>query len=411
MLYFKALLQGLDELPPADPRLRAELDARAAREGWPALHAELARHDPVTAARLEPADAQRVQRALEVWLLTGEPLSALHGRKRSPLPPYRFRSLALLPSDRAVLHARIAQRFDAMLAAGLVDEVAALRQRYPDLQRELPAMRCVGYRQAWERLEGEVDDATMRMRGIAATRQLAKRQLTWLRGLGAERELDCLRPDLLEAGSGSRWTCCGRPEQSGADAGVDAAVAQHHGDRIARLYLGDRTQQLAIGVIAQAVAARQHLPRVEQRQGLPQAGQSLLAQILMMPPGLLDARRAPVRRCGAVAVARAGRAAGLRQGVELRAAPGKAVPGAPAAAPGASSRHCRASGACARHAPGAGPGAPIGPCSGPDGAVPSVPGAGPSAPGSGAARCAAGRTVRLRRSAWRRPHPRQSRRW
>lgn len=200
MLYFKALLQGLDELPPADPRLRAELDARAAREGWPALHAELARHDPVTAARLEPADAQRVQRALEVWLLTGEPLSALHGRKRSPLPPYRFRSLALLPSDRAVLHARIAQRFDAMLAAGLVDEVAALRQRYPDLQRELPAMRCVGYRQAWERLEGEVDDATMRMRGIAATRQLAKRQLTWLRGLGAERELDCLRPDLLEAG-------------------------------------------------------------------------------------------------------------------------------------------------------------------------------------------------------------------
>ena len=200
MLYFKALLQGLDALPGADPEIRAELDARAARAGWPALHAELAIHDPVTAARLEPTDAQRIQRALEVWQLTGQPLSTLHGQARSAPPPFRFARMALLPSDRAVLHERIARRFDAILAAGLVDELAGLRQRHPGLHRDLPSMRCVGYRQAWEFQEGETGASEFRARGIAATRQLAKRQLTWLRSLGADHELDCLRPDLIGTG-------------------------------------------------------------------------------------------------------------------------------------------------------------------------------------------------------------------
>jgi tRNA dimethylallyltransferase len=203
MLYFKALLHGLDILPGADPSLRAEIDARAVREGWPALHAELARHDPLTATRLEPTDAQRIQRALEVWQLTGQPLSSLHGRAGNAaadqaLP--RFVRLALAPSDRATLHARIANRFDAMLAAGLLAELCQLRRRYPALHRGLPAMRCVGYRQAWERLEDEIDDRQLRIRGIVATRQLAKRQLTWLRGLGADLTLDCLRTDLLDSG-------------------------------------------------------------------------------------------------------------------------------------------------------------------------------------------------------------------
>ncbi len=223
MLYFKALLSGLDALPEADPVLRAQLDARAEAEGWPALHAELARVDPVTAARLAPTDAQRVQRALEVWHLTGEPLSALHGRRRPgaeiipamagnaiPSPAPLWRVLALPPSDRAVLHQRIAERFDAMLAAGLVLELAWLRQHYPGLHRELPSMRCVGYRQAWAWQEGEVDDDGLRATGIAATRQLAKRQLTWMRSLPADLTLDCLRSDLIEAGCAAAATLYGR---------------------------------------------------------------------------------------------------------------------------------------------------------------------------------------------------------
>ena len=188
MLYFKALIDGLDAMPAADASVRAALDARAAAEGWPALHAELARVDPLTAARLAPLDAQRIQRALEVWQLSGLPLSAFHGQARTPglaLP-----LLSLEPQSRSWLHARIAQRFDTMLAAGLVDEVRALRQR-GDLHAGLPAMRCVGYRQVWAALD--VDDAplqpgdprwaTMREAGIVATRQLAKRQLTWLRSM------------------------------------------------------------------------------------------------------------------------------------------------------------------------------------------------------------------------------------
>jgi tRNA dimethylallyltransferase len=185
MLYFKALLEGLSALPEGDPAVRAALDERAAREGWPALHAELARVDPATAARLEPGDAQRIQRALEVWQATGVPLSSLQGHRQAGAPPGPTVRVALIPSDRARLHAAIAERFDAMLAAGLVDELRALRRRYA-LAPELPSMRCIGYRQAWSYLEGEIDAATLRARGIAATRQLAKRQFTWLRATKAE---------------------------------------------------------------------------------------------------------------------------------------------------------------------------------------------------------------------------------
>ncbi len=187
MLYFKALTAGLSTLPQADPAVRAALDVRAARDGWPALHAELARVDPVTAARLAPTDAQRIQRALEVHALTGTPLSVLQGR-RSPVAPALGPTvaLAIVPAERSVLHAAIAQRFAAMLAAGLVDELRALRTRYA-LDPGLPSMRCVGYRQAWRFLDGEIDAAQLLAQGIAATRQLAKRQYTWLRATPARR--------------------------------------------------------------------------------------------------------------------------------------------------------------------------------------------------------------------------------
>jgi tRNA dimethylallyltransferase len=185
MLYFKALAEGLSALPAADRKLRAEIDARAVRDGWPALHAELARVDPQTAARLKPTDAQRIQRALEVWHLAGTPLSTLQRRRaRSGDALGLTLRIALVPSDRARLHEAIARRFDAMLAAGLVDELSGLRRRYA-LTPDLPSMRCVGYRQAWSYLEGEIDRATLRARGVAATRQLAKRQFTWLRATAA----------------------------------------------------------------------------------------------------------------------------------------------------------------------------------------------------------------------------------
>jgi tRNA dimethylallyltransferase len=181
MLYYKALSQGLDALPEADPGVRARIDARAARHGWPALHAELARVDPASAARLSPNDAQRIQRALEVWELAGRPLSALYASAKPDLP-FRLRAYALVPESRGELHRRIAERFDRMLAAGLVEEVADLRRRHA-LHGGLPSMRCVGYRQAWSYLEGEYGRDVLREKGIAATRQLAKRQLTWLRSL------------------------------------------------------------------------------------------------------------------------------------------------------------------------------------------------------------------------------------
>jgi len=194
MLYFRALLQGLDDLPRADAALRKELEAEAAARGWPALHAELAVVDPATAARLAPNDSQRIGRALEVFRLSGTPMSALLDRVQSELP-YRVLQLALIPSDRAVLHQRIAARFDAMLAEGLIDEVDTLRRRYA-LNADLPSMRAVGYRQAWAYLDGDIDLKDLREQGIAATRQLAKRQLTWLRSWPDVVELDCLVDDL-----------------------------------------------------------------------------------------------------------------------------------------------------------------------------------------------------------------------
>ena len=195
MLYFKALLEGLSALPPADPAIRAALDARAAREGWPALHGELARVDPPTASRLEPTDAQRIQRALEVFAVTGTPLSRLQGTREAGAGIGPVVAIALLPPDRAQLHAAIAARFDAMLAGGLVDELRGLRARHA-LTPELPSMRCVGYRQAWAFLDGAIDAPAMRATGIAATRQLAKRQFTWLRALPAIA-CDATSPALL----------------------------------------------------------------------------------------------------------------------------------------------------------------------------------------------------------------------
>jgi len=194
MLYFRALLQGLDDLPRADAALRKELEAEAAARGWPALHAELAAVDPATAARLAANDSQRIGRALEIFRLTDTPMSALLDRVQSELP-YRVLQLALIPSDRAVLHQRIAARFDAMLAEGLVDEVESLRRRYA-LNADLPSMRAVGYRQVWAYLDGDIDQKALREQGIAATRQLAKRQLTWLRSWPGAVELDCLADDL-----------------------------------------------------------------------------------------------------------------------------------------------------------------------------------------------------------------------
>ena len=192
MLYFKALRDGLDAMPAADAALRARIDARAAAEGWPALHAELQRVDPATAERLAPNDAQRIQRALEVWQMTGKPLSAFHARAAAPAAGHRWPLIALQPLSRAWLHERIGQRFDSMLSAGFVDEVRRLRQR-PALRPDMPSMRCVGYRQAWAALDGGTLDG-LREAGIAATRQLAKRQLTWLRSIGAQAVIACDQP-------------------------------------------------------------------------------------------------------------------------------------------------------------------------------------------------------------------------
>jgi len=196
MLYFKALVEGLVDLPPADPPTRAEIDRQAAARGWPALHAELATIDPVTAARLPNTDSQRIQRALEVFRVSGRPLSALIAAGARPAPAYAFLSLGLLPSERSVLHQRIAERFDAMLAGGLEVEVEMLRRKYA-LRAEMPSMRCVGYRQVWEVQQGLAPRHELRDRGIYATRQLAKRQITWLGNSLRPQTFDCLAADLL----------------------------------------------------------------------------------------------------------------------------------------------------------------------------------------------------------------------
>ncbi len=193
MLYFRALLQGLAELPQADTALRTEIDAEAAQQGWPAMHAKLAELDPSTAARLHTTDSQRIQRALEVCLSSGRPMSELLAASEQQKPAYEFLQIGLLPSDRAVLHQRIARRFDEMLLAGLADEVAMLRRKYT-LHADLPSMRCVGYRQVWEAQDGIIPSREMRDRGIFATRQLAKRQITWLTNSFAAENFDCLDP-------------------------------------------------------------------------------------------------------------------------------------------------------------------------------------------------------------------------
>jgi tRNA dimethylallyltransferase len=196
MLYFKALQNGLSNLPKADPKVRAKLDAEALKIGWPAMHAKLAKIDPETAARLEPNDAQRVQRALEVFEISGKTMTDLHQASTGDNLPYRLLKVALLPSDRSVLHSRIAIRFDDMLKQGFLDEVKALLKQYSGLTPDLPSMRCVGYRQALEHLVGQYDETELRDRGIFATRQLAKRQLTWLRGMDNTFEVDCLNPQM-----------------------------------------------------------------------------------------------------------------------------------------------------------------------------------------------------------------------
>jgi tRNA dimethylallyltransferase len=180
MLYYRALVGGLDALPPANAEIRENIDEQAALRGWPALHAELAQVDPRSAQRIAPNDSQRIQRALEVWRLTGKPLSALHGAAKSELP-FRVKAFALVPRDRAELHRRIAARFAGMLQAGLIDEVKTLRRKYR-LTPAMPSMRAAGYRQVWQYLEREIDAAALTEHAVAATRQLAKRQLTWLRG-------------------------------------------------------------------------------------------------------------------------------------------------------------------------------------------------------------------------------------
>lgn len=198
MLYFKALQDGLGGLPEANPEIRARLDARAAFIGWPAMHQKLSLVDPITAARLEPNDTQRIQRALEIFEITGEAMSALYAKQTREVLPYDLLKIALVPSHRKVLHERIAIRFEQMLKDGFVDEVKALIAKYPSLTPESTSMRCVGYRQALEHLAGEFDLAELRDRGVFATRQLAKRQLTWLRGMDDIIELDCLNPQLNE---------------------------------------------------------------------------------------------------------------------------------------------------------------------------------------------------------------------
>ena len=198
MLYYRALTRGLADLPAANPEIRARIEARAALETWPSLHMQLARVDPLSAARIEPTDAQRIQRALEVFEIAGATLSELQAVRSEEALPFEALTVSLEPSERAALHRRIEERFRAMLEAGLVDEVKGLKGRYR-LDADMPSMRAVGYRQVWETLEGKKPEGTLASRGVAATRQLAKRQLTWLRATPHAERFDCLRPDLAQA--------------------------------------------------------------------------------------------------------------------------------------------------------------------------------------------------------------------
>ncbi len=196
MLYFKALEDGLSGLPEADQSVRAQLDGEAEVIGWPGMHAKLAKVDPETAMRLAENDMQRIQRALEVYAITGKTMTQLYEKQQQAALPYQLTKIALVPSDRKQLHQRIETRFTQMLASGFLDEVKALLNKYPTLTQDSTAMRCVGYRQALMYLAGEYDKAEFRDRGIFATRQLAKRQLTWLRGMDDLEVVDCLNPKM-----------------------------------------------------------------------------------------------------------------------------------------------------------------------------------------------------------------------
>ncbi|MGE0560092.1 MAG: tRNA (adenosine(37)-N6)-dimethylallyltransferase MiaA [Burkholderiales bacterium] len=191
MLYFKSLVEGLNDLPEADSTIRLIIETMADEEGWPAVHEKLRKVDPETAARLEPNDSQRVQRALEIYYITGRSMTDLLKKPKYVYFPYTPIRISLVPGDRAALHERIAQRFDAMLAGGLVEELRRLRDDYA-LEPDMPSMRCVGYRQAWDHMTGKISRDELREQGIAATRQLAKRQLTWLRAMDDVTEFDCL---------------------------------------------------------------------------------------------------------------------------------------------------------------------------------------------------------------------------
>lgn len=195
MLYFRALRFGLSDLPQADEEVRADIEKQAAQAGWPHMHDELAKIDPITAARLKPNDSQRIQRALEIYRISGQTMSALLQQQQPYQLPYKLIPLALIPYERKPLHDRIATRFAEMLKLGLLDELRELQNKY-DLNNDMASMRCVGYRQAWQYLAGDIDHTELLEQGIAATRQLAKRQLTWLRGMPDNIEFDCLKPDL-----------------------------------------------------------------------------------------------------------------------------------------------------------------------------------------------------------------------
>ena len=197
MLYFKALKEGLNDLPVADPAIRAELDALIEKHGTPYLHTLLQKIDEETALRLSSNDTQRIGRAIEIYRITGKPMSALLKRENKRDLPYRIQSVALIPSDRSALHRRIATRFKQMLEQGLIDELRKLREKYA-LHPDIPSMRCVGYRQAWQYMKGEISQAQLFDQGIAATRQLAKRQLTWLRSMPENVEIDCLTDQLTQ---------------------------------------------------------------------------------------------------------------------------------------------------------------------------------------------------------------------
>ena len=204
MLYWRAWAHGLSSLPPADPEIRARLEEQGNTIGWPAMHTELAKVDPLTAARLQPNDSQRVQRALEVYEITGKPMSELlanapseDGREGSAIPQW-IDLVSLEPSDRSRLHQNLEKRFDEMLAGGLLEEVEMLRKN-PALHADLPAVRAVGYRQVWEYLSGDIDQTEMRYKALAATRQLGKRQLTWLRAIAGRKTFDPFNPNELEA--------------------------------------------------------------------------------------------------------------------------------------------------------------------------------------------------------------------